>query len=132
MAEVVALGPTLSDSTFKTRPHFKAYIQTDQNAGLDVVEAIEAKRKARQMKFPSMSGHKTPRSMREPLTESGYVKWNDEGDHRSTAPTRFYGNLFDPVSGFLSAGADVHRKTGVTKVSIVYIETRLFNLIHNF
>lgn len=116
MTQVVSLGPTLSDSTFKSRPHFKAYIQTDQNAGLDAVEAIEAKRRARQMKFPSMSGHKTAHSLNEPTTGAAFVKWNDEGDHRSSAPTRFYGNLMDPVSGFLSAGADVHRKTGVSKV----------------
>ena len=116
MAQVVALGPTLSDSTFKTRPDFKSYIQTDQNAGMDAVEAIEAARRARQLKFPSMSGQKTSRSLGQPLTDPGFVKWNDEGDHRSTGPSRFYGNLVDPVSGFLSAGADVHRKTGVTKV----------------
>ncbi|XP_067931409.1 protein SPMIP7-like [Watersipora subatra] len=116
MAQIVSLGPTLSDSTFKTRPHFKSYIQTDQNAGLDAVEAIEAKRRARQLKFPSMSGQKTPKSLEKPLTDPGFIKWNDEGDHRSTGPSRFYGNLIDPVSGFLSAGADVHRNTGVTKL----------------
>ena len=114
----VALGPTLQDSTYKTRPDFKAYIQTDQNAGLDAVEAIEAKRRARQMKFPSMSGNKTPRSESVSLAEKGFKRWNDEGDHRALAPTRFYGNLIDPVSGFLSAGGDIHRRTGVTKVRV--------------
>lgn len=118
MAEVIALGPTLSDSTFKTRPHFKAYIQTDANAGLDVVQAFEAQRQARQMKFPSLVGNKTPTSLQHPssLEDPGYKKWNDEGDHRSTAPSRFYSNLVDPVSGFMSAGGEVMRGTGKSKV----------------
>jgi len=118
MAQVVALGPTLSDSTFKTRPNFKAYIQTDQNAGLDAVEANEARRRARQLKFPSMTGCKTQKSLSEPTTDSGFVKYNDSGEYRAPHPTRYYGNLVDPVSGFISAGADVQRQTGVSKVSV--------------
>lgn len=117
MAEVVALKPTLSDSTFKTRPNFKAYIQTDQNAGLDAMQIVEAKRRARQMKFPDLHGHKMAQSLSEDINKnSSFVKWNDEGDHRPDAPTRFYGNIIDPVSGFISASGDSHRNTGVTKV----------------
>lgn len=116
MAEVVAIKPTLSDSTFKTRPNFKAYIQTDGNAGLDAIQAFEAKRRARQMKFPSLQGQKSAASLVDPLSAPAFKKYNDEGDHRPAAPTRFYGTIIDPVSGFMSAGGDVYRNTGVSKV----------------
>lgn len=116
MAEVVAIKPTLSDSVCKTRPDFKSFLQTDQNAGLDAMEIVEAKRRARHMKFPNMSGQKTARSLGENPESPGFVKWNDQGDYRSNAPNRFYGNMIDPVSGFLSAGGDVMRRTGVSKV----------------
>lgn len=125
MAQVVAIEPALSDSTFKTRPNFKAFIQTDQNAGLDSVEMIEATRRARQMKFPSLTGQKTARSLNEPLSNQGYVKYNDEGDHRVNAPYRFYSNMIDPVSGFISAAGDVNRNTGVTKVWVLLFYTHI-------
>ena len=42
--------------------------------------------------------------------------WNDDGDHHAEAPYRTYDNIIDPVSGFVSAGGDVDRNTGHTRI----------------
>lgn len=42
--------------------------------------------------------------------------WYDRGDHHAHAPCRSYDNIIDPVSGFVSAGGDVDRNTGLDHI----------------
>lgn len=117
MTEVVAPGPVLADSTFRTRPNFKTYLLTDSNAGGNAVQQIEVHRRHRHMKFPTLSGRRDFDSFQKDLLKNiSYKKWNDEGDHRAPAPYRDYDNIVDPVSGFVSAGGDVDRNTGHKKI----------------
>ncbi|XP_069111899.1 protein SPMIP7-like [Argopecten irradians] len=118
MTEVVANGPVLSDSTFRTRPNFSSYLYVDTNAGGNAVQQIETHRRARHMKFPTLTGRGDVDSFTTSVkTDIGYKKWNDEGDFRSNAPYRDYDNIVDPVSGFVSAGGDVDRNTGRKKIN---------------
>lgn len=117
MAEVVASKTVLSDSTDKSRPHFKTFLMTDANAGGHSIAQNEAKRKMRQMKFPSLRGRHDVDSFQRELHNPDFKKWNDEGDHYTCAPYRSYDNIVDPVSGFVSAGGDVSRNTGHDRIS---------------
>ena len=56
MSEIVSNKTVLADSVEKTRPHFRTYLMTDANAGGHSVAQIEAKRRIRHMKFPSLKG----------------------------------------------------------------------------
>ena len=114
MAEVVAQNTVLSDSTFRTRPNFTAYVRTDSNALGNAVQQIEEKRRQRQMKIPSTVGRKDVESFRNPQspTNPSFVKYNDLGDHRVNAPFRSSDNIIDPVSGFVSIGGEYDRNTG--------------------
>ena len=116
MTEVYSSGPVLSDSVFKSRPHFNTYLYTDANAGGTAVRQIEEKRRLRHMKFPSLSGRVDADSFHEDLRNIAFKKWNDRGDFRAEAPYRDYDNIVDPVSGFVSAGGDVDRNTGHQKI----------------
>ena len=118
MAEVVAQNTVLSDSTFRTRPNFTAYVRTDSNALGNAVQQIEEKRRQRQMKIPSTVGRKDVESFRNPQspTNPSFVKYNDLGDHRANAPFRSFDNIIDPVSGFVSIGGDYDRNTGRSRI----------------
>ncbi|XP_064648180.1 protein SPMIP7-like [Lineus longissimus] len=114
MTGVVAQRVVLSDSNFKTRPEFRSYLKTDNNCGNNVVRQIEEKRRIRQMKFPTLRGRKDVDSFQSSTPSTpGFKKYNDEGDHRVPAPFRSFDNIVDPVSGFVSAGGDLDRNTGV-------------------
>jgi hypothetical protein len=120
MTGVVAHGhgqmprTVLSNSNLKTRPEFKYFLMSDNNCGDNVVRQIEEKRRIRQMKFPTLRGWKDVDSFQSPVsTTPGFKKYNDEGDHRVSAPYRSYDNIIDPVAGFVSAGGDLDRNTGV-------------------
>ncbi|WAQ94962.1 SPT48-like protein [Mya arenaria] len=124
MTEVFSAGTVLSDSNFKTRPHFSNYLYTDANAGGHAVNQIEEKRRIRHMKFPSLRGRCDVDSFQADLKNPGYKQWNDNGDFRAEAPYRDYDNIVDPVSGFVSAGGDVDRNTGHQKIkSLVQLNT---------
>jgi len=125
MAQVIAPGPVLSDSTFRTRPHFNTYLYTDANAGGHAISQIEEKRRIRHMKFPSLRGRADVDSFQQDVNKNvAYKRWNDSGDHRAEAPYRDYDNIVDPVSGFVSAGGDVDRNTGHQKIkSLVQLNT---------
>lgn len=116
MTEVIAPGPVLADSLFKTRPNFQTYLLTDANAGGHTVHQIEEKRRIRHQKFPTLTGKQDIDSFQEDLKNISFKKWNDEGDHRAEAPYRDYDNIVDPTSGFVSAGGDVDRNTGHRKI----------------
>lgn len=116
MTEIMSSGHVLSDSKFKPRPHFKTYLYTDANAGGHAVTQIEAKRRIRHMKFPSLSGRQDVDSFQKDIRNIGYKCWNDIGNYRAEAPYRNYENIVDPVSGFVSAGGDVDRNTGHQKI----------------
>jgi hypothetical protein len=116
MTEVLSHGPTLSDSTQRTRPHFQSYLYSDSNAGGNAIQLIEDARRKRQMKFPTLSGRADVDSFTRDLQNLSFRDWNDDGDHRATAPYRDYDNIVDPVSGFVSAGGDVDRNTGRTNI----------------
>ncbi|XP_013396416.1 spermatogenesis-associated protein 48 [Lingula anatina] len=118
MTQVIAPMTVLSDSTFRTRPHFNTYLYSDANAGPNSVRQIEERRKIRQTKFPSVVGRNDVDSFKElpHMGASGFKKWNDEGDHRPEAPFRLFDNIVDPVSGFVSVGGDVDRTTGRHKI----------------
>jgi hypothetical protein len=123
---VFAGGPVLSDSNFKTRPHFKTYLKYDSNANGTAVDQIEKQRRERHMKFPSLVGRKDVDSFKDPQnpTEPAFKKWNDEGDYRPTAPLRSCDNIIDPVSGFVSVAGDIDRNTGHLHVlSMVQLNT---------
>ncbi|XP_076465540.1 protein SPMIP7-like [Babylonia areolata] len=116
MAEVVSTKTVLADSHDKTRPHFKTYLMTDANAGGHSVAQIEAKRKIRQMKFPSLKGRHDADSFQTELQNKAFKKWNDDGDHHAEAPYRSFDNIIDPVSGFVSVGGDVDRNTSHDRI----------------
>ena len=119
MTEVVAQNTVLSDSTFRTRPHFNTILMTDSNAMGNAVQQIEQKRLQRQMKFPSTVGRKDVDSFKDTvnLSDRAFKKWNDEGDHRPNAPFRSCDNILDPLCGFVSIAGDVDRNTGHTRIN---------------
>ena len=51
------------------------------------------------------------------LDNVGFKKYNDEGDHRASAPFRSCDNIVDPVSGFVSAAGDQDRGTGHSHIA---------------
>ncbi|KAK7109383.1 protein SPMIP7-like [Littorina saxatilis] len=116
MAEAVASRTVLADSNEKTRPQFQTYLMTDANAGGHSVSQIEAKRRIRHMKFPSLRGRHDVDSFQTELQDPGFKRWNDDGDHHANAPFRSYDNIIDPVSGFVSAGGDVDRNAGHDRI----------------
>ncbi|KAL8617666.1 hypothetical protein ACOMHN_064920 [Nucella lapillus] len=116
MAEVIATQTVLADSQEKTRPHFSTYLMTDANAGGHSVAQIEAKRRLRHMKFPSLRGRHDVDSFQTELQDKAFKKWNDDGDHHAEAPYRSCDNIIDPVSGFVSAGGDADRNTGHDRI----------------
>ena len=118
MAEVVGPNTVLSDSTFRTRPNFAAYIRTDSNALGNAIQQIEEKRRQRQLKIPTTAGRKDVESFRSPQSPNNpaFVKYNDHDDHRANAPFRSFDNIIDPVSGFVSIGGDHDRNTGHTRI----------------
>lgn len=82
------------------------------------MQQIETHRRARHMKFPTLSGRGDVDSFTTNVkTDRGFKKFNDEGDFRISAPYRDYDNIVDPVSGFVSAGGDVDRNTGRSKIN---------------
>ena len=62
----------LSNSNYKERPNFKTYFTTDSNAGGNAFALIQAKRRIRQMKFPSISGRHDVDSFNTNLQNSSY------------------------------------------------------------
>ncbi|XP_067650089.1 protein SPMIP7-like [Haliotis asinina] len=117
MTEVLEAGLVLSDSNFRARPNFRTYLSSDASLGGNAVRQIEEKRRARQMKFPSLRGKRDYDSFQESTKENGaFKKWNDDGDFRAPAPYRSCDNILDPVSGFVSVGGDVDRNTGHTQI----------------
>ena len=116
----------LSDSNFKRRPPSQSYYKSDANTLDNAVQQIEKARTKRQMKFPTLVGRADVDSFKSPQnpTDTGYVKYNDDGDYRVPAPFRSCDNILDPVSGFVSVAGDVDRKTGHTHIkSMVQIPT---------
>ncbi len=118
MTEVVAHKTVLSDSAFRTRPSFNAYVRTDANALGNAVMQIEAARRKRHMKVPRTVGRQDVDSFRNVTnpTDPAFVKYNDEGDHRVNAPFRSFDNIIDPVAGFVSVGGDQDRSTGHNRI----------------
>ncbi|CAH1788146.1 unnamed protein product [Owenia fusiformis] len=114
--EAVAQNTMLSDSVWRTRPHFSTYLTTDVNAGANTVEQIEHNRRQRHMKFPKLSGRGDVDSFQKP-GNTAFIKFNDIGDHRSTAPLRSFDNIVDPVSGFVAVAAELDRNTGRLKMA---------------
>lgn len=72
MAEVVSTKTVLADSTEKTRPHFRTYLMTDANAGGHSIAQIEAKRRIRHMKFPSLRGRHDVDSFQTELSDPAF------------------------------------------------------------
>lgn len=115
MADTIASTVKLSDSTFKTRPDFGIYFRSDSNAGGNDVQQILQKRRERQMKIPSIKGRHDVDSFQKP-DSTGFKNFEDAGEFRPAAPFRDFDNVTDPISGFVSAGADADRRTGVSKI----------------
>ncbi|XP_074659641.1 protein SPMIP7-like [Tubulanus polymorphus] len=131
MTEVIAPGPVLSDSTFRTRPDCKIYFLTDTNSGGNAMQQIESNRQRRHMKFPTLSGKRDVDSFQHAKTSTpAFKKFNDDGDHRVPAPFRSFDNIVDPVSGFVSIGGDVDRDTGVRRIkSLVQLNRTPQNVV---
>ena len=116
MTEVISSNKyTLSDSTFKTRPSSYVFYITDSNAGCNSIQQYNRELKLQRMRLPKSKGNADVESFKNP-NSANFKKYNDEGDCRTPAPFRDYDNIIDPVSGFLSAGGDVDRRTGQSKI----------------
>ncbi|KAK6166716.1 hypothetical protein SNE40_023347 [Patella caerulea] len=115
MTTLVNANYVLSDSTFRVRPDLKTYFLTNNNSGGHTVRQIEENRRLRQSKFPSLRGKHDYSSFQDKKS-SGFRKYNDDGDHQVAAPHRSYDNIIDPTTGFVSAGGDLDRGTGHSKI----------------
>ncbi|XP_077978085.1 protein SPMIP7-like [Glandiceps talaboti] len=99
------------DAFLRPRPGFQTIMMTDANAGGNCMQQITHQQRLRHMKFPklvsrgdfdSFQYHNSP----------GFVKYHDD----TLAPNRDNIPILDPTSGFISAGGDVDRLTGVSKL----------------
>ena len=125
MGEVIASGPVLSDSLFKTRPSFRTYFRSDANALGNSVTQNESARLKRQMKFPSTVGRGDVDSFKNPQNaqDVAFTRYSDEGRFRPPAPYRTCDNSIDPVAGFVSICGDIDRQTGHDHIrSLVQLE----------
>ena len=114
MSAVVATGVVLSDSMHRNRPPFQTFLQSDANAGGTPMSRADSERLARQRKLPTLIGRKDVDSFKDPQNPSdpSFKQWNDEGDYRADVPLRAVDGALDPISGFLSVGGELFKKTG--------------------
>ncbi|KAI0208674.1 Spermatogenesis-associated protein 48 [Lamellibrachia satsuma] len=126
MSAVVANGVVLSDSMYRNRPPFQTFLQSDRNAGGTPMFRADADRLVRQRKLPTLIGRKDVESFKDPQNPSdpAFKQWNDEGDHRADVPLRAVDGALDPISGFISVGGELFKKTGRVRMpSMVQITT---------
>lgn len=111
---------------YRPKSEIPAFLRSDPQCELsdDKEKEIEDKRRFRLMKFPTLSGRSDFDSFQKDIHKyTGYKRWNEEGEFRSNVPCRDYDNIVDPVSGFVSAGGDVDRNTGHSKIkSLVQLQ----------
>lgn len=100
-------------SQIRPRPggDLRLHFLPDTNAGPNKVQELQANYKQRQMKLPRSRGKFDVDSFQD-LDNIGFVKYN--GD--TLAPSRDNVPIIDPTSGFISAGGDVDRNTGVKAI----------------
>ncbi|KAJ8024757.1 hypothetical protein HOLleu_34759 [Holothuria leucospilota] len=100
-------------SQIRPRPggDLRLHFLPDTNAGPNKVQELQENYRHRQMKLPRSRGKFDVDSFQD-LDNIGFVKYN--GD--TLAPSRDNVPIIDPTSGFISAGGDVDRNTGVTAI----------------
>ena len=123
MSAAVATGVVLSDSMHRDRPPFETFLQSDTTKSGTAMCRAEAERLARQRKLPTLIGRKEVDSFKHPQ-DPAFKQWNDEGDFRAAVPLRAVDGALDPISGFISVGGELFKKTGrVGMPSMVQITT---------
>ncbi|XP_002733477.1 protein SPMIP7-like [Saccoglossus kowalevskii] len=101
----------MTESFQRPRPEFQTIIMSDANGGGNSMQQILHEQRLRQMKFPPMHGRRDVDSFQYPRNPA-FVKYHDD----TLAPLRDDVPILDPTSGFISAGGDVDRLTGVAKL----------------
>ncbi|KAK0057454.1 spermatogenesis-associated protein 48 [Biomphalaria pfeifferi] len=95
-------------------------IKDDYKATESALNLMNEKRRIRHMRFPSLKYRHDIDSFQLDINANNSLKkWNDDGEHHSSAPCRAYDNLIEPTSGFVSAGADVNNNNCSNKVKLL-------------
>lgn len=107
----------LSNKVISPASDFYAYpsFLTDSAGKRKTLEEIESNRRIRHTKFPALKGANGVYSF-QGNTNSNNSFSGVENEDKLKAPHRAYDNLIDPTSGFVSAGGDIDRDTGHTRI----------------
>ncbi|XP_072028843.1 protein SPMIP7-like [Amphiura filiformis] len=113
----------MADTAVRPRPigDLRLHFMTDTNAGPNNIQDTVTQRNMRQMKLPPSRGRFDIDSFQQDRRNPGFVKFHEDTSWRTTsmdalAPVRDNVPIIDPTSGFISAGADVDRNTGIKQL----------------